>query len=80
MEEGPAFGAALLAGVGCGLYNSVSEASRATVRVVDELPPRPAERLRYQGYYTLYRNLYTQLQATFDQAQALVEAEHLRPG
>src|SRR5262249_54949950 len=33
VDEGPAFGVALLAGVGTGVWNSVEEACRATIRV-----------------------------------------------
>jgi xylulokinase len=75
VDEGPAFGVALLAGVGCGVFPSVAEACRRTIAVVDELPPRPTERERYQGYYRLYGELYPQLENSFDVAQALVEAE-----
>lgn len=74
-EEGPAFGVALLAGVGSGAYDSVAEACRAAIQVVDELAPEPAATRRYEGYYQLYRNLYRQLKDSFDEAQKLVEAE-----
>jgi xylulokinase len=75
VEEGPALGVALLAGVGCGVWGSVPEACRAVIRPLDELPPQPAESLRYQGYYELYQKLYVQLKDSFDAAQKLVEAE-----
>ncbi len=75
VDEGPAFGVALLAGVGCGLFSSITEACRQTISVVDEVAPQPAERERYEGYYRLYRELYPALQKSFDAAQELVEAE-----
>ena len=75
VDEGPAFGVALLAGVGCGIFSSVAEACRETIAVVDELGPQPSERQRYEGYYRLYRELYPRLEKSFDAAQALVENE-----
>ena len=75
VDEGPALGVALLAGVGAGVYGSVPEACRATIRTLDEVAPEPAEVARYQGYYQLYRNLYGQLKESFEEAQNLIEAE-----
>ncbi len=75
VDEGPAFGVALLAGVGCGLFASVPEACHATISVADQLLPDPDQVARYQGYYEIYRLLYRQLEGTFDQVQALVERE-----
>src|SRR2546428_5702225 len=51
--EGPAFGAALLAGVASGIYTSVQQACEATVRVMERTEPRPeAERVYAQTYET----------------------------
>lgn len=75
VDEGPAFGVALLAGVGAGTFADVPEACRQTIQVVDELAPQPAEVQRYQGYYELYQSLYRQLEGSFDQVQALVDQE-----
>lgn len=75
VDEGPAFGVALLAGVGSGVFASVPEACQQTIRVVDELLPQPSGIERYQGYYELYQALYRQLEGSFDQVQALVERE-----
>ena len=59
--EGPAFGAALLAGVASGLYTSVEQACDATVRVMERTEPRPeAERIYAQAYET-YKALYPAL-------------------
>lgn len=41
-EEGPAFGAALLAGVGTGVYRDVAHAVDAAVRTGDTIEPNPA--------------------------------------
>lgn len=76
VDEGPALGVALLAGVGAGVYGSVPEACQATIRALDEVAPQASEVARYQGYYQLYRGLYRQLKESFDEAQNLVAAEH----
>ena len=43
-DEGPAFGAAILAGVGEGIWPSVEEACVAIVRTAEEFEPNPARR------------------------------------
>jgi xylulokinase len=73
VDEGPAFGVALLAGVGAGVWSSVPEACRATIQVVDERAPRPEMRALYDRYFALYRKLYAQLRESFDEVQALLE-------
>ncbi len=64
-EEGPAFGAALLAGVACGLYDSVLQACEMTVRVVDRTEPRPELERVYRSAYETYRALYPALKPIF---------------
>jgi len=64
-SEGPAFGAALLAGVGAGVYRDVPEACRATIRVVDRTPPEEQARAAYRRYYPIYRGLYPALKPSF---------------
>ena len=60
-QEGPAFGAALLAGVACGVYASVQQACEATVTVVERTTPtREAARI-YERAYQRYRALYPAL-------------------
>jgi xylulokinase len=63
--EGPAFGAALLAGVGTRLYHSVEEACRATIRTRDGNQPDPATRQAYDRAYGLYRRLYPAVHELF---------------
>ena len=64
--EGPAFGVALLAGVGKGLFSSVREACEATIRVVSETKPIQENAEIYDRYYSLYRGLYGALKDTTD--------------
>jgi xylulokinase len=55
-EEGGAFGAALLAGVGIGAWPSVAEACAATILTVATIAPQnaPAMQAAYQRYRRLY--------------------------
>ena len=64
--EGPAFGVALLAGVGTGVFSSAREACEATIRVVSETKPIPENAIVYERYYCLYRGLYGALKKTTD--------------
>ena len=59
--EGPAFGAALLAGVASGLYTSVQQACEAKVRVMERTEPRPEVERVYAQAYETYKALYPAL-------------------
>jgi len=72
VDEGPAFGAALLAGVGTGMFASVEEACDATVRVVSETAPRPDFVKRYSRYYGLYQKLYPSMRPHFKRLTRLI--------
>ncbi|MGC9523450.1 MAG: xylulokinase [Anaerolineae bacterium] len=65
--EGAAFGAAVLAGVGAGAWESVPGACRAIVKVVDRVEPQPSQVAAYEALYPLYRGLYPALKPTFDE-------------
>jgi xylulokinase len=62
--EGAAFGAALLAAVGAGAFESVPEACAATIHTTGCTTPG-VERAVYQDYYPRYRALYPALSAEF---------------
>lgn len=64
--EGGAFGAALLAAVGAGVWQTVPEACRATIKVVSATSPQPEQVKVYNDLYPLYRGLYPALKPTFD--------------
>jgi xylulokinase len=64
-QEGSAYGAALMALVGTGVYGSVQEACRAAIREVDSVAPRPAERELYARGHQVYRALYPALQPLY---------------
>lgn len=59
--EGPAFGAALLAGVASGVYSSIQQACDATVRVVERIEPQQQNASVYAHVYDQYRALYPAL-------------------
>ncbi len=64
-DEGPAFGAALLAGVGSGVWPSVDAACAAAVKPSGRTRPEPAGVSVYERLYPVYHGLYPALQASF---------------
>jgi len=74
VDEGPAFGVALLAGVGTGVWDSVAEACRATIQVTDHCPPNAANTQVYNRYYPIYRSLYGSLKEHFAAVSAVDSA------
>jgi len=71
VEEGPALGVALLAGVGAGIYSSVAEACDAVIRLASETKPIPANAELYGRCHALYQRLYGHLSSDFKEASAL---------
>lgn len=72
VDEGPAFGVALLAGVGAGLYRSVEEACDAAIRTVSITEPDPQRHEVYGEYYQIYRSLYQSLKERFSEVSTVV--------
>jgi xylulokinase len=60
-EEGAAYGAAVLAGVGAGTWNSVEDACDAVVRVAREVRPKPQNVAILECMYRKYREVYPAL-------------------
>lgn len=65
VEEGPAFGAALIAGVGVGVYSSFAEAVNRIIKVKKTIVPRIQNTEQYNNYYQLYKKLYFSLKEDF---------------
>lgn len=63
-EEGAAYGAALLAAVGSGVFRSVEEACDKTIQTTGTTEPGVNQSI-YEDIYPLYRELYPALQSTF---------------
>jgi xylulokinase len=71
VDEGPAFGVALLAGVGTGVWGSVADACRSTIEMVESCPPIEENTAIYNRYYPVYGNLYRSLKDQFAAVSAL---------
>jgi xylulokinase len=56
--EGAAYGAALLAGVGCGLFADADDACRRTIQVTGSTAPGKQNAASYQEHYQLFRQAY----------------------
>lgn len=64
-EEGPGYGAAILAAVGCGAYGSLDEAVTKLVRVVETIEPEPELVKKYEKGYQKFRQYYPALKGLF---------------
>lgn len=70
-SEGPAYGAAILAGVGTGVWKSVEEACKS--RIKETLRVRPQKRISgiYDCHYGVYTKLYGDLKGRFAEIASL---------
>jgi xylulokinase len=62
-DEGAAYGAAILAGVGAKIWSSVDDACTATVRVAQRVPPQPEVVALMNTSYAAYRRIYPTIRA-----------------
>lgn len=58
IEEGPSYGAAVLAAIGCGEYNTVDEAVKAMTGTADTVIPDREIASKYDEKYNIFRNIY----------------------
>ncbi|MDR1704108.1 MAG: xylulokinase [Clostridiales bacterium] len=70
-QEGPALGAAILAGVGAGTYPSVPEACDILIKSGNDIKPDLAATRAYAGYHRLYKELYGALAGSYKKLAAL---------
>jgi xylulokinase len=63
--EGPAYGAALLAGVGTGHWKTVPEACEASIEVTSRVAPDGARQAVYAKGHAVYREVYTRLKSLY---------------
>lgn len=68
-EEGPGYGGAMLAMVGCGLYGSVKDCADALVTVRETVRPDPEIAARYEKQYQRFRDIYPTLKPLFAKLQ-----------
>jgi xylulokinase len=71
-EEGPGYGAAILAAVGCGVYSSVEEAASKFITVVDTIDQDEELVAEYEKRYQVFKSIYPALIPVFDK---IVETE-----
>ncbi len=64
-EEGPGYGGAILAAVGCGEYASVEEAAEKLVKVVETIEPEPELVAKYEKKYQKFRTIYPAVKALY---------------
>jgi len=66
-EEGPSYGAAIIAGVASGIYGDVQSACRRMVKEDKTVfAPDAVRAAEYEKFYLLYNNLYKALEEQFD--------------
>ena len=70
--EGAAFGAALLAGVGVGVWPDIDAAHQRVIRITGTTAPDPEAAEQYDMYYRLYRELYPALKPANDAISELI--------
>lgn len=64
-EEGPGYGGAILAAVGCGAYSSVEEAAEKLVKIVETIEPDEQLVAGYEERYQKFRKIYPTVKELF---------------
>ncbi len=64
-EEGPGYGGAMLAMVGCGAYTSVADCAAHLVHVKETVLPDPEITARYEARYQQFKAIYPTMKALF---------------
>ena len=77
-EEGPSLGAAMLAAVGTGAYETVEAAAGQIVHVVDTIEPDAEIAARYEEKYRQFQQIYPALKPVFDSIAKCESSLNLR--
>lgn len=64
-EEGPGYGGAILAAVGCGAYQSVEEAADKLVKVINTISPEKELAEKYEKKYQVFKTIYPSLKTIY---------------
>ena len=64
-EEGPGFGAAILAAVGCGEYESVEKATKSIIKIKEKIKPEADLVVKYEEKYQKFKKIYPALKDVF---------------
>ena len=70
-SEGPAYGVALLAGVGTGVWSSVEEACKSSIKQTVKISPNKKMSALYDRHFVIYDKLYGDLKARFAEIATL---------
>lgn len=71
-QDGAAYGAAILAAVGCGVYSSVEEACRELVEVKEVIKPNEKNSKKYDEVYKVFTKLYPSVKDNFEELAEVV--------
>lgn len=66
-EEGPGYGGAMLAAVGCGEFASVEEAAGKLVKVADTVEPEAELVAKYEERYQKFKKIYPAVKGVFQE-------------
>lgn len=69
ITEGAAYGAALLAGVGAGVWPNVATACKEVVRLAEIAKPNEKQEAIYRVMYPIFREMYPALKSTFQKIE-----------
>lgn len=70
-EQGPAFGVALLAAVGAGVYDNIEQACAATIELKEKTAKNAKAQKTYNRHFPLYQDLYNSLKDDFKKISSL---------
>lgn len=70
--EGPAYGAALIAGIGAGAWKDAGEACKRSIRVTERVLPNRKSAVKYDRHYAVYHKLYGDLKERFAEIAGLM--------
>ena len=73
--EGSAFDAAMMAGIGSGIFTDLKEATDQSVKVTGRIEPNPENIARYREMYSVFRSLYPELKRSFRRVRRVVEKQ-----
>ena len=66
-EEGPGYGGAMLAAVGCGAFASVEDAADKLIKVVDTVEPEESLVRKYEERYRQFQKIYPAMKELFQE-------------
>ncbi len=71
VEEGPSYGAAIIAGVGSGMYKDVREATDMIIKETTETNPISENTKKYLKHYKIYQSLYNNLKENYKELSTI---------